>query len=176
RPTVARTCRGRLLQRQFDQSRSQSLDGVVGRPRARPRRGRRAQNPAAATAGVVMAGAPKDLEALWRRHRAIRKKARGGKLVREELKHLPPEVRHRPLSPQEFRSLPPQLRLPLKLHGFGRPQGLRGPALVQWVMLLGGICRDKRFDDFINALFEHGIVDSRIYEIDDPSIPAQLAA
>jgi hypothetical protein len=93
----------------------------------------------------------KDVEALWRHNKNLRKKALSNKL-----------------SPQEFQSLPPQLRLPIKLHGFGRPKGLRGPALVQWVMLLGGICRDKRFDDFLNALFEHGIVDSRIYEIDDP--------
>src|SRR5262249_46788535 len=96
-------------------------------------------------------GTRTDLEALWKRNIELRKKALSNKL-----------------SPQELKSLPPQLRLPVKLHGFGRPQGLRGPALVQWVMLLGGICKDKRFDDFINALFEHGIVDSHIYEkIDD---------
>jgi|SRR5262249_30011879 len=95
-------------------------------------------------------GTPKDdLEALWRRNMELRKKAFK-------------------LSPQEFQSLPPQLRLPHKLHGFPRPKRLRGPGLVQWAMLLAGIYGDKRFDDFINALFEHGIVDCRIYEIGDP--------
>jgi hypothetical protein len=96
-------------------------------------------------------GTPKkaDLEALWKRNVELRKKALSNKL-----------------SPQEFQSLPPQLRLPVKLHGFERPQGLRGPALVQWVMLLGGIWRDKRFDDFINALLEHGIVKPYTHEFD----------
>ena len=99
-----------------------------------------------------------DLEALWWRSKAIRKKALGGKFVREELKHLPPELRHRPLSPEEFRSLPPQLRWPEKLHGFfsWRPKQLRGPDLMRYLILLAGL--DKRFGDCINAFFEHGIV------------------
>jgi len=88
-----------------------------------------------------MGGASKDLEAIWKRNKELRKKALSGKL-----------------SPQDFRSLPPQLRWPDKLHGFPRPEGLRGPPLVQWLMLLGEIWRDKRFDDCINAFLEHGIV------------------
>jgi hypothetical protein len=45
-----------------------------------------------------------------------------------------------------------------KVYGLGRPKSLRGPALVNYVMQLSRIYRDKRFGDFINALFEHGIV------------------
>src|SRR5262249_31406597 len=105
-----------------------------------------------------MGGTSKDWEALWWRNRAIRKKALGGKLVREELKHLPPQLRHRPLSPEEFRSLPPQLRWPVKLHGVfsWRPKELRGSTLMKYLILLAGL--DKRFGDCIDAFFEHGIV------------------
>ena len=101
------------------------------------------------------------LEALWRRSRAIRKKALGRKLSKQELQSLPPQLQYPgELSPQDFQSLPPQLRWPDKLHGFPRPKGLRGPALVQWVMFLAGYCGDKRFDDFINALLEHKIIEA----------------
>jgi len=95
-----------------------------------------------------MGGTSKDdLEALWKRNVELRKKALSNKL-----------------SPQEFQSLPPQLRSPHKLYGPRRPQGLRGPALVEWAMFLGEICQDKRFYDFINALLEHGIVEPALLE------------
>jgi hypothetical protein len=95
-----------------------------------------------------MAGTPKNLETLWRRNKEIRKKTRE-------------------FSPDELQSLPPRLRLPHKLHGLRQPKGLRGPALVEWVMLLGGVWHDKRFDNFINALLEHEIVKSNTHEFTD---------
>jgi len=94
-----------------------------------------------------MAGTREALRALWTRNRELRKKALSNKL-----------------SPQEFQNLPPQLRWPDKLHGFGRPKELRGPALVKWLMLLGGIWRDPRFDDCINAFLEHGIIKPYTHE------------
>jgi hypothetical protein len=114
-----------------------------------------------------MAGAPKyleALEALWWRSRGMRKKALGGELVQKELEHLPPELRDRPLSLEEYQSLPPQLRLPVELHGFRRPKELRGPALIKWLMLLDGIWQDRRFGNCINAFLEHGIVDPHTHE------------
>jgi hypothetical protein len=101
-----------------------------------------------------MAGTPKDLEALWQRNKAMRKKALSGEL-----------------SPQELQSLPPQLRLPPKLRGFGRRKDLRGPALVEYLMLQGGIWRDKRFDDCINALLEHEMIDPHTHEFTDRQGP-----
>jgi hypothetical protein len=97
---------------------------------------------------------PKDLEARWERNKKLRKKA-----VSNEL------------SPEELQSLPSQLRLPVKLRGFARPKTLRGPALVKWLRIQGGVWQDKRFDDFINALFEHGIVDPHTYEFTDRQGP-----
>jgi hypothetical protein len=101
-----------------------------------------------------MAGNPKDLEVLWECNRKVRKKALGGEL-----------------SPQELKSLPPKLRLPPKLHGLGRRKDLRGPALVEYLMLQGGIWRDKRFDDCINALLEHEMVDPHTHEFTDRQGP-----
>jgi hypothetical protein len=105
-----------------------------------------------------MAGAPKDdLEALWERNRMLREKALGGKL-----------------SSQEVQSLPLQLRWPVKLHGFERPKGLRGPALVKWLTFQGGIWQDKRFGDLIDALYEHGLVDLDTHEFTDQQGPPEL--
>jgi hypothetical protein len=47
---------------------------------------------------------------------------------------------------------------------FARPKGLRGAPLIKYFMILGGALQDRRFDDCINALFEHGIVDPRTHE------------
>jgi hypothetical protein len=47
---------------------------------------------------------------------------------------------------------------------FTRPKGLRGAALVDYFIILGGVLQDRRFDDCINALFEHGIVDPHTHE------------
>ena len=92
----------------------------------------------------------KELEALWERHRAARKKA-----ARKELDDSPPESRAKALQ-----GLPVELRRPYKLHGAPRPKSLRGPALVTYLMQLSRMYPgDKRFDDCINALLEHGIVD-----------------
>jgi hypothetical protein len=92
----------------------------------------------------MMGNTPKTLAALWKRNSELREKAIAGKL-----------------SPSEFRSLPPQLRLPVKLRGWPRPpKGLHGPAVVEWLRGLGAVWQDTRFDDCINALFEHGIVDA----------------
>jgi hypothetical protein len=102
-----------------------------------------------------MGATPKDLVALWGRNNELHEKALAGKL-----------------SPPEFRSLPPQLRLPVKQRGWGRPRkGLHGPPLVEWLMCLGGIWQDTRFDDCINAMFEHGIVDPDTHEITDRKGP-----
>jgi hypothetical protein len=88
----------------------------------------------------------KELEALWERNRAMRK----------ELSDLPSVSRMK-----ELQGLPVELRRPYKLHGAPRPKSLRGPALVTYLMQLSRMYPgDKRFDDCINALFEHGIVDS----------------
>ena len=91
----------------------------------------------------------KELEALWERHRAARKKA-----ARKELDDSPPESRAKALQ-----GLPVRLRRPNKAHGIARPKSLRGPAFVACLMQLSRMYRDKRFDDCINALLEHGIVD-----------------
>jgi len=102
-----------------------------------------------------MGGTPKDLEALWRHNKELRKKAIAGKL-----------------SPPEFQRLPPQLRLPVKLRGWGRPRkGLRGPALVEWLMCQGGLWRDRRFDDCINAMLEHGLIVPGTHEFSDRQGP-----
>ena len=86
----------------------------------------------------------KELEALWERNRAMRK----------ELSDLPSVSRMK-----ELQGLPVELRRPYKLHGAPRPKSLRGPAFVACLMQLSRMYRDKRFDDCINALLEHGIVD-----------------
>jgi hypothetical protein len=118
-------------------------------------------------------GPPKDdLKAIWERNKAIRKRTSGTKLSPRELQSLPPHIRHlRPLSPREYQSLSPQLRGPAQLHGYARPKGLRGPALVQWLMLLGGTWQDKRFHDCINALLEHGIVEPYTHKFTDRQGP-----
>jgi hypothetical protein len=141
-----------------------------------------AQRRSSARPGAGRRGTPKDdLEALWGRNKAIRKKAMGKKLSREEFQSLPPPLQHqRPLSPQEYQSIPSQLRFPPKAYGFERSEGLRGPVLVQYLMLLEVTWRDKRFGDCINALLEHEIVnpgevrttiDPRTYEFTDRQGP-----
>lgn len=94
-----------------------------------------------------MAGTPKNLKALWDDNKKVRKAALSNKL-----------------SPQALQGLPPQLRGPIKLYGFKRPKELRGPTLVEYLMLLAGIWRDKRFGDCINALYDHGIVNPHTHE------------
>jgi hypothetical protein len=65
-------------------------------------------------------------------------------------------------------------RLQRTFHSY-RPKGVRGPALVKWLMLLGGIWQDRRFDDCINALLEHGIVKPYSHEFIDPQDADELA-
>jgi hypothetical protein len=60
-----------------------------------------------------MGSRAKELEARWERNKAARKAA-----LRKDA------------SPKFLQSLPPQLRTPVKAHGFARPKGLRGPDLV----------------------------------------------
>ena len=90
----------------------------------------------------------KELEALWRHSRATRKKV----LTRSELLKL---------SPQQLQSVPAQLRRPDKAHGIVRPKGLRGSTVFQYLLQLSVVWRDKRFDDCISALLEHGIIEIR---------------
>jgi hypothetical protein len=97
----------------------------------------------------------KELEALWERNRAVRK----------ELCDLPPA------GTKVLQSLPAELLRPYKLHGFPRPKGLRGPALFKCLVQLSIVYRDKRFDDCINAVLEHGIVDSDSCEFTDKQGP-----
>ena len=92
----------------------------------------------------------KELETLWRHNRAKRKKV----LTRSESLKL---------SPQQLQSVPAQLRRPDKVHGFVRPKGLRGSTVFQYLLQLALVWRDKRFDDCISALFEHGIIETRTY-------------
>ena len=98
----------------------------------------------------------KALEALWERNRAVRK----------ELSDLPPASRMK-----ELQGLPVELRRPYKLHGAPRPKGLRGPALFEFLRQQSNVWRDKRFDDCINALFEHEIVDGNSLEFTDKQGP-----
>jgi hypothetical protein len=90
----------------------------------------------------------KELEALWRHNRAKRKKV----LTRSELLKL---------SPQQLQRIPAELRRPDKVHGFVRPSGLRGSTVFQYLRQLSVVWRDKRFDDCISALLEHGIIEIR---------------
>jgi hypothetical protein len=94
----------------------------------------------------------KELEARWERNRAARKWA-----VSKKLWDLPPEERMRALQ-----SVPDKLRRPYKIHGAMRPKNLRGPVLIEYLMMLGITWNDRRFDNCINALYEHGIVNSQI--------------
>jgi hypothetical protein len=102
-----------------------------------------------------MAGTPKDLEVLWRHNSWMRKQALSGKL-----------------SPQELQSLPPHLRTPVKVRGLARPKGLRGPVLVNYLISLGIFWQDKRFDDCVNALLQHGIVKPSTFECTEKPWPA----
>jgi hypothetical protein len=89
-----------------------------------------------------MGSRAKELEELWERNKALRKAAL-----------------RRDASPKLLQSLPLHLRTPVKVHGFARPKGLRASDLVEYLMLLGvGFWGEKRFDDCINALLQHGIV------------------
>jgi hypothetical protein len=90
----------------------------------------------------------KELEALWRHNRATRKKV----LTRSEWLKL---------SPQQLQRIPAQLRRPDKVHGFVRPKGLRGSTVFEYLHQLSVVWRDKRFDDCISALLEHGIIEIR---------------
>src|SRR5215831_19700842 len=90
----------------------------------------------------------KELEALWRHNRATRKRV----LTRSEWLKL---------SPQQLQRIPAQLRSPDKVHGFVRPKGLRGSTVFQYLLQLSVVWRDKRFDDCISALLEHGIIEIR---------------
>src|SRR5262245_42334046 len=92
----------------------------------------------------------KDLEALWRRNipkrKAVLRKLAEPALCEDGL-------------PELLQSFPPQLRNPVKVDGLAQPKGLRGPILVNYLISLAMFWRDKRFDDCIAALLEHGIVD-----------------
>jgi hypothetical protein len=90
----------------------------------------------------------KELEALWRHNRATRKKI----LTRSEWLKL---------SPQQLLRIPAQLRHPDKVHGFARPKGLRASTVFQFLLQLSIVWGDKRFDDCISALLEHGIIEIR---------------
>jgi hypothetical protein len=91
------------------------------------------------------------LEALWRRNIAERKAV------------LDPALR-KDLSPELLQRLPPQLRNPVKVHGLAIPEGLRGSVLVNYLISLAIFLQDKRFDDCISALLQHGIVKLRTWE------------
>jgi hypothetical protein len=102
-----------------------------------------------------MGSRAKDLEALWERNKAARKAA-----LRMDA------------SPKLLQSLPPHLRTPVKAHGFARPKGLRGAVLVKYLMLLGaGIWGEKRFDDCINALLQHKIVERWTFKFTKKQFP-----
>ena len=102
-----------------------------------------------------MGSRAKDLEALWDRNKALRKAA-----LRKDA------------SPKFIQSLPPELRTNVKVHGFARPKGLRGPVLVNYLMLLGvGFWGEERFDDCINALLQHEIVAPRTFEFTKKQFP-----
>src|SRR5262245_29222457 len=92
----------------------------------------------------------KDMEALWRRNIAEREAV---------LRRLADPALRKDVSPELLQSFPPQLRNPVKVDGLAKPKGLRGPILVNCLILLAMFYRDKRFDDCIAALLEHGIVD-----------------
>src|SRR5215510_2568146 len=99
-----------------------------------------------------MGSRPKDLEALdalWRRNIAERKAV---------LRKLADPALRKDLSPKLLQSLPPHLRNPVKVHGLARPKELRGSVLVNYLISLAIFWQDKRFDDCVAALLEHGIV------------------
>jgi hypothetical protein len=103
-----------------------------------------------------MGSRAKELEALWERNKALRKAA-----LRKDASTKP------------LQSLPPQLRIPVKAHGFARPKGLRGPVLVKYLMWLGvAFWGEKRFGDCIAALLQHGIVNPRTFEFTEKQGPA----
>jgi hypothetical protein len=102
-----------------------------------------------------MRSTAKGLEALWQRNKAKRKAALGDNA-----------------SPNILQSLPPQLREPVKVHGLARPKGLRGRVLVNYLISLAIFWQDKRFDDCINALLQHGIVKFRTFEFTGKPWPA----
>src|SRR5262245_30748573 len=113
-----------------------------------------------------MGSRPKDLEALWRRNNAKRKAV---------LRKLADPALRKDASPELLQSLPPELRTPIKAHGLARPKGLRGPELVNWLMLLGaGITGEQRFDDCINALLQNGIVNPWTFEFTKKQFPAAV--
>jgi hypothetical protein len=60
---------------------------------------------------------------------------------------------------------------PKAMLGFERPQGLRGPALVEYLVLLSSYWRDKRFADCISALLEHGIVEPDTHKFTNAKSP-----
>ena len=114
-----------------------------------------------------MGSRPKDLEALWRRNIAERKAV---------LRKLADPALCKDLSPKLLQSLPPQLRNPVKVRGFARPKGLRGPVLVNYLILLGAVIwGETRFDDCISALLEHGIVEPWTFEFTAKQFPAAVA-
>jgi hypothetical protein len=80
---------------------------------------------------------------LWEKNKKLRKKAQ-----------------RLDISPQSRQAIPPRLRSPEKGYGFIRAKGLRGSALLDWLIRLDGIYQDNRVLDFINFLHEKNIVDS----------------
>jgi hypothetical protein len=92
-----------------------------------------------------MGGTSEELRRLWRENREKRRA-----VLRMKVKDL---------TPQLLQSLPWYLKQPEKPRGFKRPSGLRGPELVKYLMLLGGVFQDRRFDDCINALLEHELIE-----------------
>jgi hypothetical protein len=109
----------------------------------------------------------KELEALWRRNKAKREAV---------LRKLADPALRKDLSPKLLKSLPPYLRTPVKVSGLARPKGLRGPELVKWLILLGAATTpgEKRFDDCINALLQHGIVKPFTFEFTKKQFPAAV--
>jgi hypothetical protein len=99
-----------------------------------------------------------EAETLWERNKAIRKRFLSQELTAQELQRLPPELRGE-LSPQAFQSVPSQLRLPVEVRGLAPLKGLRAETLFQYLLRLSVVFpEDKRFTDFLSALFEHEII------------------
>lgn|SRR5262249_20721672 len=78
----------------------------------------------------------------------------------ENNKKLRKKAQRLDISPEARQAIPPRLRSPEKGYGFIRAKGLRGPALLDWLIRLDGIYRDNRVLDFISFLHEQKIVDN----------------
>jgi hypothetical protein len=77
-------------------------------------------------------------------------------------KKLRAKARRLDISPTERQDIPPHLRAPEKSYGFLRVGGLRGPAVVQWLMLMDGFYPHRRcYLECINAMHEDGVINSK---------------